>query len=179
MGDEPYRRFHFSEEYALSILGLASVSASALFALEQHLQLHTDWLARASEKLTGATRREDDQAKDARAAAAAQMERMKALRKDIVELAADAESMLPDAAANEIVIPRPMPDLPQTFGAPELMKVQKSFAKGTGHWLREATRPLRKLREHLNAAGDEQSRALADRIDAFIETVHGPRSETA
>ncbi|MDX6585974.1 MAG: hypothetical protein QOI31_447 [Solirubrobacterales bacterium] len=179
MTDKPYRRFHFSEEYALSILGLASVGASALFALEQHLELHSDWLAQAAEALTGDTRSDDDRAKNARAAAAAQMDRMKALRTDITELAADAESMLPNAAGNEIVIPRPMPDLPPTFGPLELAKVQQSFAKGTSYWLREATRPLRKLREHLNAAGDDESSALADRIDAFIQSVHGPRSEGA
>src|SRR5262249_43306253 len=112
--------------------------------------------------------------KDARAVANAQLDRMRALRTDLAELAADAEAQMPAGAkpVGNIVREHEMPFLPDTLGPNELMMVQRSFSAGMARYVHDASRSLRPLRSRLRELGDEQSTQLADDVDAFLAAVH-------
>jgi hypothetical protein len=168
-------RFCVPSEHALLTLADASGGLSALFAFDAHMSHHLAWLNEAAEAVGGAAVIEDDEMKDTRALANAQTEPIRALRTELAELAADAEAQLPpDVSWNvEIVAEQPLPPLPDTLGPNELLSVERSFRRGMATHLLTATESLGPLAERLQSFGDEECRALADRIAAFVVAVRG------
>jgi hypothetical protein len=159
-------RFEIPADQAAQTLSETSGALTALFALDAHMQHHLGWLAAAAETFGKGPNLDDEPTKDARAVANAQTERMRALRTEIAELAADAETQLPAgvAAGGEIVQEPEMVPLPDTLGPQELMDVERSFSAGMGRYVHTATLSLRPLRDRLQTFGDEQSLLLADNI---------------
>src|ERR671936_644136 len=88
-------RFSVPPEQAESVLTDASAALSALFALDAHMEQHTEWFKRTSAALGMTPQRQDNAAKNARAKEHMQTEQMRALRRDLADLAADAEAVLP------------------------------------------------------------------------------------
>jgi hypothetical protein len=166
-------RFQVPRDQALLTLADASGGLSALFAFDAVMAHHTEWLTEAAEALGHTT--EDDEMKDARATANSQTETIRALRTEIAELAADAESQLPEGVRYDlpIVTETPLPILPDTLGPRELAHVEKSFKRGIAAQLLTATESLGPLAERLAGFEDEECRALADRIAAFVVAVRG------
>ncbi|HWC26582.1 MAG TPA: hypothetical protein VG474_08370 [Solirubrobacteraceae bacterium] len=168
-------RFHVPPDQALLTLADASGGLSALFAFDRIMAHHTTWLKEAAEALGHGPDSEDDEMKDARALANAQTETIRALRTEVAELAADAESQLPEGVTYElpIVTETPLPYLPDTLGPRELLHVEKSFKRGVAAQLLAATESLGPLAERLAGIDDEECRALAERIAAFVVSVRG------
>lgn len=160
-------------ERALLTLADASGGLSALFALDSHIERHLDWLLRASEEVGQSPMRSDAATKDARALANAQIETVRALRRELAELAVDAEQALPVGVSwnLDIVAELMHPPLPETFGPFELLAVEASFVNGMTLSLRTAADSLQPLRDRLADADDDASRGLAKRIDAFLQAV--------
>jgi hypothetical protein len=167
-------RFTIPAEEAAATLSECSGALSALFALDAHMQHHLKWLAEAAEAFGKPPDLDDEETKDARAVANAQTDRMRALRNDLAELAADAEAQLPAGAASvgKIVEEHEMPFLPDTLGPKELVMVERSFSAGMARHVHSATLSLRPLRTRLQALGDEATSLLAGHIDAFLASVH-------
>jgi hypothetical protein len=167
-------RFAIPADQAPGTLAECSGALTALFALDAHMEHHLKWLAEAAEAFGKPGQLDDETTKDARAVANAQIDRMRALRSDLAELAADAEAQLPEGEppAGEIVRDRELPLLPDTLGPNELIHVQRSFSAGMARYVHEASMSLRPLRRRLRALGDEQSTQLADHVDAFLASVH-------
>jgi len=168
-------RFDIPADQAAETLAETSGALTALFALDAHMQHHLGWLADAAEAFGKGPDLDDEPTKDARAVTNAQTDRMRALRTEIAELAADAETRLApgEAAGDEIVQEPELMPLPDTLGPQELMVVERSFSAGMGRYVHTATMSLRPLRDRLQTFGDEQSALLADNIDAFLAAVHG------
>ena len=168
-------RFEVPPDQALLTLADASGGLSALFAFDAVMGHHTDWLREAAEALGHGPDDEDDEMKDARATANAQTETIRALRTELAELAADAESQLPEDVRYDlpIVTETPLPFLPDTLGPRELLHVEKSFKRGIATQLMTATESLGPLAERLATFEDEECRALAERIAAFVVAVRG------
>lgn len=168
-------RFQVPSDQALLTLVDASGGLSALFAFDAVMTHHSDWLAEAAEALGHGREGEDEEMKDARATANAQTETIRALRTEIAELAADAEAVLPEAVSYDlpIVTEAELPSLPDTLGPRELLHVEKSFKRGIAAQLLAATDSLGPLAERLAAFEDEECRALAERVAAFVVAVRG------
>ena len=168
-------RFRVPSEQALLTLADASGGLSALFAFDAHMAHHLAWLNEAAEAVGGSAVIEDDEMKDTRALANAQTEPIRALRTELAELAADAEGQLPEDVAwtGEIVAERELPALPDTLGPKELLRVERSFRRGMTAHLLAATESLGPLAERLQSFDDEECRALAERIAAFVVAVRG------
>lgn len=167
-------RFAIPAERAAATLRESGEALSALFALDAHMQHHLDWLAAAAASFGRGPELDDEQTRDARAVANAQTERMRALRTDLTELAADAEAQLPEGAAARWAIVREheLPELPGTIGQPELGLVERSFSAGMARHVHTASMALRPLRRRLYTFGDDPSRMLADHVDAFLAALH-------
>jgi hypothetical protein len=167
-------RFAIPADQAAVTLDECSGALTALFALDAHMQHHLSWLTEAAAAFGKGPDLDDDGTRDARAAANAQTDRMRALRTELAELAADAEAQLPagEQAAAEIVQDHDVPPLPHTLGPKELILVERSFSAGMARYVHSASTSLRPLRTRLRGLDDEQSRMLADNIDAFLATVH-------
>jgi hypothetical protein len=168
-------RFQVPPEHALLTLADASGGLSALFAFDAVLAHHTAWLTEAAHALGHGPEGEDDDMKDARATANAQTETIRALRTELAELAADAEAQLPEDVAYDlpIVTETSLPILPDTLGPRELLHVEKSFKRGIAAQLLAATESLGPLAERLAGFDDEECRALAARVAAFVISVRG------
>ena len=168
-------RFAVPPEEALLTLADASGGLSALFGFDALLSHHTAWLTEAAEALGHGPDNEDDEMKDARATANAQTETIRALRTELAELAADAEAQLPAGFQYDlpIIAETPLPFLPDTLGPRELAHVEKSFKRGIAKQLLAATESLGPLAERLAGFEDEECRALAARIAAFVVAVRG------
>jgi len=168
-------RFQVPSEHALLTLADASGGLSALFAFDAHMAHHLVWLDEAAADL-GFTTEAVEEMKDSRALANAQTEPIRALRTELAELAADAEAQLPEGVAwvTEIVAAHPLPQLPDTLGPKELGFVEQSFRRGMTQHLLSASESLGALAERLRGFDDEECRALADRIAAFVVSVRGP-----
>jgi len=167
-------RFEIPADQAAITLTECSDALTALFALDGHMQQHLDWLAEAAAAFGKPPHLDDEATKDARAVANAQIDRMRALRSDLAELAADAEAQLPEGetARAQIVREHEKVFLPDTLGPNELMLVERSFSAGMARYVHTASISLRPLRRRLREFGDEQSRLLAEHIDAFLAAVH-------
>ncbi|MDX6676343.1 MAG: hypothetical protein QOE31_395 [Solirubrobacteraceae bacterium] len=167
-------RYAVPAEQASKTLTETSDALTALFALDAHMQHHLDWLTEAAEAFGKGPDLDDDATRDARAVANAQTDRMRALRSDLAELAADAEAQLPAGAqaSGEIVREHEMLLLPDTLGPGELALVERSFSAGMARHVHTATMALRPLRRRLYAFGDDESRILAEHVDAFLAAVH-------
>lgn len=168
-------RFRIAPEHALLTLADASGGLSALFAFDAHMGHHLAWLSEAADGL-GYSVEDDEEMKDTRALANAQTEPIRALRTELAELAADAEAQLPPDVtwAVEIVAERPLPALPDTLGPNELAHVERSYRSGMTEHLLAACDALGPLAERMRAFDDEECRALADRVAAFVVSVRGP-----
>jgi hypothetical protein len=168
-------RFQVPSDQALLTLADASGGLSALFAFDAVMAHHTGWLTEAAESLGHVPDSEDDEIKDARATANSQTETIRALRTELAELAADAEAQLPEGIKYDlpIVTETSMPFLPDTLGPRELLHVEKSFKRGIAAQLLAATESLGPLAERLAGFEDEECRALADRVAAFVVSVRG------
>ena len=168
-------RFAVPPDQALLTLADASGGLSALFGFDALLRHHTDWLAEAAEALGHDAAAEDDEMKDARATANAQTDTIRALRTELAELAADAEAQLPADIEYDlpIIAETQLPFLPDTLGPRELLHVEKSFKRSIAAQLLTATESLGPLAERLAAFDDEECRALAERIAAFVVAVRG------
>ncbi len=168
-------RFAVPPDQALLTLADASGGLSALFAFDAVMRHHSEWLTEAAEALGHGREGEDDEMKDARATANAQTETIRALRTEIAELAADAEALLAEGIGYDlpIVTETPLPLLPETLGPRELLHVEKSFKRGIAAQLLAATESLGPLAERLAGFDDEECRALAERIAAFVVAVRG------
>jgi hypothetical protein len=167
-------RFAIPADQAAVTLGECSGALTALFALDAHMQHHLTWLTEAAAAFGKGPDLDDDDTRDARAVANAQTDRMRALRTELAELAADAEALLPagQTAAAEIVHDHHAPPLPDTLGPNELLLVERSFSAGMARYVHDASTSLRPLRTRLLGFEDEQSRLLAERVDAFLAAVH-------
>lgn len=167
-------RFNVPPDEALLTLADASGGLSALFAFDAVMTHHTAWLSEAAEVL-GHRDDEDEDMKDARASANAQIETIRALRTEIAELAADAEAQLPEGFSYDlpIVTETPLPFLPDTLGPRELLHVEKSFKRSIAAQLLAATESLGPLAERLAGFDDDECRALAERVAAFVVSVRG------
>jgi hypothetical protein len=163
-------RFAVPPEHALLTLADASGGLSALFALDAHIAHHLTWFEEAAMAFGRAPEDEDDETKDARASANAQLEPIRALRTELAELAADAEAQLPEGQqwSVEIVADNPLPYLPDTLGPRELLKVERSFHTGVTTHLIAATQALAPLADRLRTFDDEESRGLAARVQTFV-----------
>jgi len=168
-------RFAVPPDQALLTLADASGGLSALFGFDALLRHHTVWLAEAAEALGHDPAAEDDEMKDARATANAQTDTIRALRTELAELAADAEAQLPDDIEYDlpIITETQLPFLPDTLGPRELLHVEKSFKRSIAAQLLTATESLGPLAERLAGFDDEECRALAERIAAFVVAVRG------
>jgi hypothetical protein len=168
-------RFQVPSEQALLTLADASGGLSALFAFDAVMTHHTAWLTEAAEAFGHGREDEDDDVKDARATANAQTETIRALRTELAELAADAEARLPEGTPYNvpIVIETQLPSLPDTLGPRELLHVEKSFKRSVAAQLLAATESLGPLAERLSGFEDEECRALAERVAAFVVAVRG------
>jgi hypothetical protein len=102
-------------------------------------------------------------------------ETIRALRTEIAELAADAEAQLPEGTTYNvpIVTETQLPFLPDTLGPRELLHVEKSLKRGIAAQLLAATESLGPLAERLAGFDDEECRALAERVAAFVVAVRG------
>jgi hypothetical protein len=167
-------RFAIPADQASATLTEASEALTALFALDAHMEHHLDWLAEAARAFGKGPDFDDEQTRDARAVANAQTDRMRALRTDLAGLAADAAAQLPDGATGrgDIVREHELLPLPDTLGPKELALVERSFSAGMAGYVHTASMALRPLRRRLYAFGDEESRMLAQHIDAFLVSVH-------
>lgn len=168
-------RFQVPREHALLTLADASGGLSALFAFDADMQHHLAWLNEAAEAVGGGAAFDDEEMKDTRALANAQTEPIRALRTELAELAADAEQHLPPGVswAGEIVAPGELPQLPDTLGPKELLHVERSFRQGMAKHLMAASESLGPLAERLQGFDDEECRALAARIAAFVVAIRG------
>jgi hypothetical protein len=168
-------RFAIPVDEASATLEEAGDALTALFALDAHMRHHLDWLAEAARAFGKGPDLDDEQTRDARAVANAQTDRMRALRSDLAELAADAEAQLADGepASADIVREHEMLVLPDTLGPKELALVERSFSAGMARYVHTASMALRPLRRRLYAFDDDESRMLAERVDAFLAAVHG------
>ncbi len=168
-------RFDVPAGEAAVTLSETSGALTALFALDAHMQRHLDWLAHAAAAFGKGPDLDDESTKDARAVANAQAERMRALRGELAELAADADARLPDGEAPVVTIveQHELVLLPDTLGPRELVLVERSFSAGMARYVHEATMALRPLRSRLRTFGDEPSSRLADNVEAFLAAVHG------
>ncbi|MEA2219445.1 MAG: hypothetical protein QOJ35_2071 [Solirubrobacteraceae bacterium] len=164
-------RFAIPADQAPATLAACSGALTALFALDAHMQHHLKWFAEAAEAFGKPPHLDDETTKDARAIANAQIDRMRALRSDLAELAADAEAQH-QPAAGAIVREHELPWLPDTLGPKELLLVERSFSAGMARYVHEASMSLRPLRDRLLGFGDDQSRLLAEHVDAFLAAVH-------
>jgi hypothetical protein len=167
-------RFEIPADQAPATLTEAGGALTALFALDAHMQQHLDWLAEAARAFGKGPDFDDEQTRDARAVANAQTDRMRALRTDLADLAADAEAQLGDgaAASGDIVREHDKLPLPDTLGPKELALVERSFSAGMARHVHMASMALRPLRRRLYAFGDDESRMLAEHVDAFLASVH-------
>ena len=167
-------RFAVPADQASATLTEASDALTALFALDAHMQHHLDWLVEAARAFGKGPDLDDEQTRDARAVANAQTDRMRALRSDLAELAADAEAQLPEGATvrGDIVREHEMLVLPDTLGPKELALVERSFSAGMARYVHTASMALRPLRRRLYTFGDDESRMLAEHVDAFLAAVH-------
>jgi hypothetical protein len=166
-------RYAVPADEAAKTLTECSDALTALFALDAHMQHHLDWLAEAADAFGKGPDLDDERTRDARAVANAQTERMRALRTDLAELAADAEAQLPAGpVAADVVREHEMLVLPDTLGPKELALVERSFSAGMARYVHAATMALRPLRRRLYAFADDESRLLAERVDAFLAAVH-------
>lgn len=170
----PPLRFAIPTDQAAAMLTECSGALSALFALDSHMQHHLDWLADAGEKLGRDSDADDETTRDARAVANAQTDRMRALRSELAELAADAETLLGEGetAAADIVREHELAPLPETLGPQELLMVERSFSAGMARHVHNASMSLRPLRSRLRTFDDDASAKLADSVDAFLDAVH-------
>lgn len=168
-------RFTIAAEQAAATLTECSGALTALFALDAHMQHHLAWLTEAARSFGKGPDLDDETTRDARAVANAQTDRMRALRSELAELAADAEAQLPDGvvATATIVSRHEAPPLPDTLGPAELALVERSFSAGMARYVHDASMSLRPLRGRLRATDDGPSRQLADNIEAFLANVHG------
>jgi hypothetical protein len=168
-------RFQVPPEQALLTLADASGGLSALFAFDAHMAHHLTWLTEAAEGL-GYDAGEDEEMKDTRALANAQTEPIRALRTELAELTADAEAQLPPDVTwtTEFVTEHPLAALPDALGPQELAHVEASFKRGMAQHLLAASESLGPLAERLRGLDDEECRALAERIAAFVVSVRGP-----
>jgi len=66
------------------------------------------------------------------------------------------------------VAQQPLAYLPDTLGPRELLKVERSFHNGVATHLIAATHSLGPLAERLRTFDDDESRALAVRVEAFV-----------
>ena len=107
---------------------------------------------------------------DVRANANAQLEPIRALRTELAELAADAEAQLPEGQEwnLEIVADNPLAYLPDTLGPRELLKVERSFHAGVATHLLAARQSLAALADRLRTFDDDETRALAKRIESVV-----------
>lgn len=167
-------RYAIPAEQAADTLSECGGALTALFALDAHMQHHLKWFAEAAEAFGKPPHLDDEQTKDARAVANAQTDRMRALRSDLAELAADAEAQLPEGEqpVGDIVRDHDMPFLPDTLGPKELLMVERSFSSGMARHVHSASQSLRPLRTRLHALGDDECEMLAGHIDAFLASVH-------
>ena len=167
-------RFTIPADQAAATLSECSGALTALFALDAHMQHHLRWLAEAAEAFGKPPDLDDEETKDARAVANAQTDRMRALRGDLAELAADAEAQLPDGATavGDIVEDHDMPLLPDTLGPKELILVERSFSAGMARYVHNASISLRPLRTRLETFDDDETTLLAGHISAFLASVH-------
>ena len=150
------------------------------------MQLHLDWLVNAAATLGKGPNLDDDETRDARAVANAQVERMRALRSDLADLAADAEAQLPAGMASRgnIVSEPEMPTLPDTLGPAELALVERSFSAGMARYVHEASMALRPLRRRYGSrtsrAACSPSASTASSTPSTPETLRArPRSPPA
>jgi hypothetical protein len=167
-------RFAIPADQAAVTLDECSGALTALFALDAHMQHHLAWLTEAAAAFGKGPDLDDEDTRDARAVANAQTDRMRALRTELAELAADAEAQLPEGqtAAAEIVHDHDAPPLPKTLGPNELVLVERSFSAGMARYVHDASTSLRPLSARLHGFDDEHSRLLAERVDAFLAAVH-------
>ncbi|HEX4345262.1 MAG TPA: hypothetical protein VHZ31_06835 [Solirubrobacteraceae bacterium] len=167
-------RYAIPADQAATALAEASGALTALFALDAHMQHHLAWLADAAEAFGKGPDLDDEQTRDARAVANAQTERMRALRTELAELAADAEAQLPDGAQGnaKIVEQHDLVYLPETLGPKELALVERSFSAGMARYVHDATMSMRPLRTRLRELSTGAGTQLADDIDAFLAAVH-------
>jgi hypothetical protein len=172
-------RFRVPPEQAAATLADAGNAVSALLSLDAHMEHHLAWLSGAAVAIGMTQTDEEEPTKDARAVANVQMEQMRALRRDLADLAADAEAVLPgDTAHEEPVVREPfIPPLPPSAGPAELLLVQQSFAHGMGAFCRDATSSLGPLQERLRTFDDDKSDALAARAHAFLVGLNAPPPE--
>ncbi len=167
-------RFAIPADQARATLKETGDALTALFALDAHMEHHLAWLDEAAQAFGKGPDLDDERTRDARAAANAQTDRMRALRSDLAELAADADAQLPEgeSGTQDIVREHEMPMLPDTVGPQELMLVERSFSAGMARYVHNASMALRPLRRRLLTFGDDESRMLAERVDAFLAAVH-------
>lgn len=167
-------RFEIPADQAGAALTEASGALTALFALDAHMEHHLKWLAEAAEAFGRGPDLDDDETRDARAVANAQTDRMRALRSELAELAADAEAQLPDGEHGhaKIVEQHDLVYLPDTLGPNELVLVERSFSAGMARYVHDASMSMRPLRTRLLALDGDASKQLAGNIDAFLSAVH-------
>lgn len=167
-------RFAIPADQAAALLTECAGALTALFALDAHMQHHLNWLDEASATLGRGKDADDEATRDARAIANAQTERMRALRTDLAELAADGEAVLPEgeSAGPKIITEHENTPLPDTLGPQELFLVERSFSAGMARFVHTATMSLRPLRRRLRTFEDDASTELADAVDAFLDAVH-------
>jgi hypothetical protein len=153
---------------------------SALLALEAHMEHHLAWLGGSATEIGMTQADEDEPTKDARARVNSQVEQLRALRRDLADLVADAEAVWPPGVPRDSdVIQAPeLPALPSTVGPAELRVVEQSFARGIVLYAGRATLFLRALHERLSAFADEDCRALAERAQVFVGALNSERGRS-
>lgn len=108
------------------------------------------------------------------------LDRLEALRRDLADLAADAESYMPKipkGGSRDVVVDRSSP--PPDSGLPSpmaLAQFSRWYAQGAASHFRTAAQNARHLLRHLGKSDDEETEVLCDALQEFIRGVHGPAS---
>lgn len=106
------------------------------------------------------------------------MDQLKALRRDIADLAADAATMLPSPEGPvAIIIPK---DLPLFEGNGSMSQAWTSFSRwyvqGTATHLRSAAQNAQSLIRHLGETADPETENLVDALRKFVNGVQGQKN---
>jgi hypothetical protein len=175
--DEKYRRYDISQDRALSVMGCASVALSSLLAWEKHEREAATLLENLRSEIGISEEGDANPAthRDAQAVKAALSDQVRALRKDLADLAADAASVLPPPeGASTIVIPKELPppqlDLPTPLA---LAQFERWYVQGTAKHMRDAAQNAEQLVRHLRDSDDPDTMNLCSALEDFVRGVSG------
>jgi hypothetical protein len=166
----PNCRFQFPEENALTIMGQADCLYKALVRLEDH-QSAGETQMELIKRRWGLPLEPPDSARRASFAARAQFDQLEALRRDVDDLLSDA-TVVDGSEATErpLIMATPPPDseLPPPLA---MRQLERWYAKGLSHYLREAARSAKRLLELVPETDHEQTAILRNGLRGLVANI--------